>query len=85
MLEQARDLELEGLRLQNSGQKMLLEARPKMADAARLSAESFDAYKKADNQEEQAERLIAQGTQKLAAADVLRRKAAAYESIANDN
>jgi hypothetical protein len=84
MLEQARDLELEGLRLQNSGQKMLLEARPKMANAARLSAESFDAFKKSDSQEEQAERLIAQGTQKLAAAEILRQKAAAYESIAKD-
>ena len=82
MLEQARDLELEGLRLQNRGQKMLLEARPKMADAARLSAESFDAYKKAGTQEEEAERLLAQGAQKLSAAEILRQKAAAYESLA---
>ena len=85
LLEQARDLELEGLRLQNSGQKMLLEARPKMANAARLSAESFDAYKKADSQEEEAGRLIAQGTQKLAAAEILRQKAAAYDTIADKN
>ena len=82
LLEQARDLELEGLRLQNRGQKMLLEARPKMADAARLSAESFDAYKKAGTQEEEAERLIAQGKQKLSAAEILRQKASAYESLA---
>jgi hypothetical protein len=85
LLEQARDLELEGLRLQNRGQKMLLEARPKMANAARLSAESFDAFKKSDSQEEEAERLIAQGTQKLSAAVILRQKAAAYESVANDS
>lgn len=83
LLEQARDLELEGLRLQNRGQKMLLEARPKMADAARLSAESFDAHNRADGQEDEAERLITEGTQKLAAADILRQKAAGYQSIAD--
>ncbi|MFA7483145.1 MAG: hypothetical protein WC314_21755 [Vulcanimicrobiota bacterium] len=83
ILEEARSLELEGLRLQTRGQKMLLQARPKMADAARLSAESFDAYKKGGTQEEEAERLIAEGTQKLAAAEILKQKATAYENIAN--
>jgi hypothetical protein len=82
MLKEARELELEGLRLQNRGQKMLLQARPKMTDAARLSAESFDAFKKADKQEEKAEELIAAGNEKLAAAGILREKAQAYESLA---
>lgn len=81
-LEEARGLELEGLRLQNRGQKMLLEARPKMANAARLSAESFDEFKTADSNEERAEQLISQGTQKLAAAAILREKAAAYKALA---
>ena len=81
-LEEARGLELEGLRLQNRGQKMLLEARPKMAEAARLSAASFDEFKSADSNEEQAEALIAKGTQKLAAASILREKAAAYKALA---
>lgn len=82
LLEQARDLELEGLRLQNRGQKMMLEARPKMSAAARLSAESFDHLKQADQQDTEAARLIEQGRQKLAAAEVLRDKAAAYREIA---
>lgn len=82
LLEQARELELEGLRLQNRGQKMLLEARPKMAQAAHLSAQSFDAYKLADKQEEQAETLIRQGNEKISAASILRDKAKAYQSLA---
>jgi hypothetical protein len=82
LLEQARELELEGLRLQNRGQKMLLEARPKLAGAARLSAESFDAASKAERQEEEAARLIETGNQKIAAATVLREKAARYRELA---
>jgi len=82
LLEEARKLELEGLRLQNSGQKMLLSARPKMADAAKLSAQSFEAFNKADRQEREAEKLIASGEQKLSAAAILRDKARAYESLA---
>lgn len=82
LLEQARDLELEGLKLQNRGQKMLLEARPKLAQAAKLSAESFDAASRAERQEEDAARLIESGNQKLAAAAVLREKAASYREIA---
>ncbi len=61
---------------------MMLEARPKMAAAARLSAESFDHLKQADSQETEAARLIEQGRQKLAAAEVLRDKAAAYRELA---
>lgn len=82
MLEEARELELEGLRLQNRGQKMLLEARPKMADAARLSAQSFDAFKTADSEEREAQRLMEAGEQKLQAAAILRNKAQAYENLA---
>lgn len=82
LLEEARDLELEGLRLQNRGQKMMLEARPKMAAAARLSAESFDHKKTAESQEEEAAKLIEQGNQKLAAAEILRNKANGYREIA---
>lgn len=81
MLQEARELELEGLRLQNRGQKMLLEARPKMADSARLSAQSFDAYKTADNEEREAQNLIESGEQKLHAAAILRNKAQAYEAL----
>jgi hypothetical protein len=83
MLEEARELELEGLRTQNRGQKMLLEARPKLAGAARLSAESFDAARKADRQEDEAARLIETGNQKIAAAAVLRDKAARYKDLAD--
>lgn len=82
LLEEARELELEGLRLQNRGQKMLLEARPKLAGAARLSAESFAAANTAERQEEEAARLIETGNQKIAAANVLRDKAARYREIA---
>lgn len=82
LLEQARELELEGLRLQNRGQKMLLEARPKMAQAAKLSTESFHAANRAESQEEEAARLIESGNQKLAAAGVLRDKAAQYRELA---
>ncbi len=82
MLEEARELELEGLRLQNRGQKMLLEARPKLAQSAKLSAEAFDASQAAQTQEEEAARLIESGNQKLAAAGILREKAAAYRNIA---
>lgn len=82
LLEEARSLELEGLKLQNRGQKMLLAARPKMADAAKLSAQSFDAFRTAGNQEEQAEALINKGQQKIAAAEILKQKAQAYETLA---
>lgn len=82
MLEEARELELEGLRLQNRGQKMLLEARPKLAQSAKLSAEAFDASQAASTSEEEAARLIESGNQKLAAAGILRDKAARYRSIA---
>ena len=82
LLSEARELELEGLRLQNRGQKMLLEARPKMAQAAKLSAESFDAFKKADKQDLEAHKLIEQGAQKLQAAEILREKAESYEKLA---
>ena len=82
MLKEARDLELEGLRLQNRGQKMLLEARPKMADAAKLSAQSFDAFRTAQREEQEAEKLIQAGNQKLQAATILREKAARYEELA---
>ena len=81
-MSEARELELEGLRLQNRGQKMLLEARPKMAQAAKLSAESFDAFKKADKQDLEAHKLIEQGAQKLQAAEILREKAESYEKLA---
>jgi hypothetical protein len=83
LLEQARELELEGLRLQNRGQKMLLEARPKLAGSARLSAESFDVANKAERQEEEAARLIEGGNQKIAAANILRDKAARYKKLAD--
>lgn len=82
MLEEARELELEGLRLQNRGQKMLLEARPKLAQSAKLSAEAFDASQAAESQDEEAARLIESGNQKLAAAKILREKAASYRQIA---
>ena len=82
MLEEARELELEGLRLQNRGQKMLLEARPKRAQSAKLSAEAFDASQAAETQDEEAARLIESGNQKLAAAKILREKAASYRQIA---
>lgn len=82
LLEQARELELEGLRLQNRGQKMMLEARPKLAESARLSAISFDEANKAQRQDEEAERLIQSGNQKIAAAGVLREKAERYREIA---
>lgn len=84
LLEQARELELEGLRLQNRGQKMLLEARPKLAGAARLSAESYDAASKAERQEEEAARLIESGNQKIAASAVLREKAEKYKALAGE-
>lgn len=84
MLEEARELELEGLRLQNRGQKMLLEARPKMVESARLSAESFDASLSAQRQEEEATRLIESGHQKLSAAAILRDKASNYRKIATE-
>ncbi len=82
LLEEARELELEGLRLQNRGQKMMLEARPKLAESAKLSAMSFDESNKAQRQEEEAERLIQSGNQKIAAAGVLRDKAERYREIA---
>lgn len=82
MLEEARGLELEGLRLQNRGQKMMLEARPKMANAAKLSAQSFDQFNKAQRQEQEGQKLIEQGNQKLAAAEILKQKAAGYEQLA---
>lgn len=84
LLEQARELELEGLRLQNRGQKMLLEARPKLAGAAKLSAESYDQAKKAERQEEEAARLIEAGNQKIAASNVLREKAEKYRDLAGE-
>jgi hypothetical protein len=82
LLEQARDLELEGLRLQNRGQKMLLEARPKLAASSKLSAEAFDANKDAQRQEEEAAQLIQSGNEKIAAANILRDKAGRYKSLA---
>lgn len=84
MLEEARELELEGLRLQNRGQKMLLEARPKLAQSAKLSAEAFDASQAALTSEEEAARLIESGNQKLTAAGILREKAARYRAIATE-
>lgn len=84
LLEQARELELEGLRLQNRGQKMMLEARPKLAGAAKLSAESYDQANKAERQEEEAARLIESGNQKIAASNVLREKAEKYRALAGE-
>lgn len=83
LLTEARDLELEGLRLQNRGQKMLLQARPKLSESAKLSAQSFSKLSKADREEAEAEQLVEKGNQKIAAAGILREKAAAYTKLAD--
>ncbi len=83
MLEEARELELEGLRLQNRGQRMLLASRPKMADAQRLSSESYDAFQGAHDDEEKAQALLLEGESKLAAAAILKDKAEKYRNLAS--
>lgn len=82
LLEQARELELEGLRLQNRGQKMLLEAGPKFSASSKLSAESYDVSSRAEQHDEEAASLVESGRQKIEAAQVLRDKAARLTELA---
>ena len=49
---------------------------------AKLSAQSFDEFNKAQRQEQEGEKLVEQGNQKLVAADILKQKAADYEELA---
>lgn len=82
LIEEAKSLELEGLRLQNRGQKMLLAAEPKLAESAKLSSQSFSASSTAQRLEDEAAHFIELGGQKLKAAEVIREKAARLNELA---